>query len=444
MNKPENNKQGFSVSRRNFLKAGAAVAATAGLVAGQTMNPTVAKAAMESQYVTSDVGMNSKLRPKKEYGGAKVKFALDNEEWLGTTKIVGEVKSIKEGEAGFGRAKRGLLGDEAFRGVTNFIPKHPIGGAISGMRPFISSPEAVEGTGPAAEKLPIPDPEQMSMHIKDLAYFLHADEVGIGNMRDSFYYTHKDVKTPEGQIDVPYTERNPYVIVVMIDQGLETMLASTGYDGISGSQSMNAYLNTGVLACIIADYIRRMGYEARAHHSNNYGAVMVPCIMAAGLGELCRTADCAIHPYLGFRHKVAAVTTNLPLAPDKPIDFGLMDFCRVCKKCADECPSGAITHDVDPVEHNGYMRWNSDSDKCTVFRTTNEEGSSCGRCMKVCPWNSKEDSWFHKAGLWIGSSGEGPSKLLKGIDDIFGYGTEELEKYKWWIEWPELYKIPEA
>jgi hypothetical protein len=27
-----------------------------------------------------------------------------------------------------------------------------------------------------------------------------------------------------------------------------------------------------------------------------------------------------------------------------------------------------------------------------------------------------------------------------GIDDMFGYGAEEIGRYKWWLEWPELYK----
>lgn len=119
---------------------------------------------------------------------------------------------------------------------------------------------------------------------------------------------------------------------------------------------------------------------------------------------------------------MAAVTTDLPLAPDKPIDFGLLDFCRVCKKCAENCPSQAITLDADTIEHNGYLRGNSDMKKCTIFRAT-KDGVFCGRCMKVCPWNSKEDSWFHEAGIYIGSHGEASAKFLKSIDDMFGYGT---------------------
>jgi reductive dehalogenase len=205
---------------------------------------------------------------------------------------------------------------------------------------------------------------------------------------------------------------------------------------------MRSYHTTGVVAVILASYIRNLGYNARAHHFSNYGAVMPPCIISAGLGELSRTGDCTVHPRLGFRHKVAAVATDMPLVPDKPIDFGLLDFCSICGKCADNCPSGAITRDRDPVEYNGYLRWNSDFKKCTEFRVTNKDGASCGRCMKVCPWNSKEESWFHSAGTWIGSKGPNSSRLLKQIDDMFGYGDEQIEKYKWWLEWPERYGLP--
>ncbi|WP_368292963.1 reductive dehalogenase [Dehalobacter sp. TBBPA1] len=438
-------KQGLKINRRSFLKAGTAAAAM-GIIGAVKVPNQVANAASDTLYTPAAKGQWSKLRPEVNYGGAAVRFVENNDQWLGTTQIVGAVKNTSEADMGFNLAGRGLLGEKTRVGSLTIVAKHPFSASIAAGLTYVGPDVAVSGK-PAVQKLEIPDPEQMSKHIKDCAYFLRADEVGIGKMPAYAYYSHRalvgrdKMLAPVETWTKPYTESLPYVIVVMIDQNLLTMLGSTGYDGISGSQSFLGYHQTANITVILAQYIRNLGYNARAHHARNYGAVMPPVVIAAGLGELSRTGDCSIHPRLGFRHKVAAVTTDLPLVPDQPIDFGLQDFCRVCGKCAEYCPSGAITVDKDYVEHNGYLRWNSDFKKCTIFRCTNEEGSSCGRCMKVCPWNSKENSWFHEAGIWIGSRGESNARLLKSIDDMFGYGTETIDKYKWWLEWPERYKI---
>lgn len=444
--KEEKQKGAFQINRRGFLKAGAAAAALGAIGALKAPSKIAGAASDGLKYAPTAKGQWSKLRPQADYAGATVRFVENNDQWLGTTKIVSKVKMTSEADSGFMQAARGLLGPKPQKGFFQFIGKHPFGGSISWARGLIAPEEAVDGL-PSPKKIPIPDPEQMSQHIKDAAYFLRADEVGIGKMPPYAYYTEHVADTlglmtkTVQECVTPVTKIYPYVIVVMIDQGFETMLASTGYDGISGAQSMVGYLTSGVIAVVLAKYIRSLGYNARAHHAKNYEAIMSPALIAAGLGELSRTGDSTVHPRLGFRHKVAAVTTDLPLAPDKPIDFGLLDFCSVCKKCADNCPNKAISFDKAPVEYNGYLRWNSDLKKCTEFRTTNEEGSSCGRCMKVCPWNTKEDSWFHEAGSWVGSKGESSAKFLKSIDDMFGYGTETLDKYKWWLEWPELYKV---
>ncbi|OCZ49370.1 reductive dehalogenase [Dehalobacter restrictus] len=441
----------FQVSRRGFLKTGAAAAAMG--VFGAIKAPSkIAEAAVSNyEYITPKKGQWSKLRPEPNYGGASVSYAEHNDQWLGTSKIVGTVKKFKEKDMGFALVAQGLLGPKAQAGFYTIGIRHPLSDALGWAISPIFGENIVDGQ-PKPEKLPIPDPEQMSMHIKDVAYYLRADEVGIGKMPEYGYYSDKMNPPMMGIIggmvprgtplqDVPFTEKMPYVIVVAVEQHLETYLASTGYDGISDSQSFRCYHATANISIIMAKYIRELGYHARAHHFGNYGAVMAPCLIAAGMGELTRTGDCVAHPRMGFRNKVAAITTDLPLVPDKPIDFGMADFCRVCNKCADNCPSQAITHDRDMVDYNGYLRWNSDFKKCAQFRAGNDQGVSCGVCIKVCPWSSKESSWFHEAGIWIGSKGETASSLLKGIDDMFGYGTEIVDKYKWWLEWPELYKF---
>ncbi|WP_368294175.1 reductive dehalogenase [Dehalobacter sp. TBBPA1] len=439
----------FQVSRRGFLKSGAAAAAM-GVLGAIKAPAKIAEAATAPhlEYSSPKKGQWSKLRPEINYGGASVSYAEHNDQWLGTSKIVGTVKNTKECDMGFALAGRGLLGQYTEDCI--FKPgRDPVSGSLGMVTAMIASDDAVSGPPMTKDKLPIPDPEQMSMHIKDLAYWLRADEVGIGKMPEYAYYSSQaDPQLFTGKVrqgdpigDKPYTERSPYVIVVAIEQNLETFLASTGYDGISSGQSQRCYHASANIAVIMATYIRMLGYNARAHHFANYGAVMTPLLIAAGMGELTRTGDCTAHPRMGFRNKVAAITTDLPLVPDKPIDFGMLDFCRVCNKCAENCPGGAITHDRDPVEYNGYLRWNSDFKKCTIFRVTNDEGVYCGRCIKVCPWSSKEDSWFHQAGVWIGSHGESSARVLRSIDDMFGYGTEIVDKYKWWLEWPELYKF---
>lgn len=449
-NKEIGAKQAASVSRRGFLKTGVA-AATLGIAGAIGAPSKITAAAATSLSYQSTNGQWSKLRPNPNYGGATVRYVEHNDQWLGTSKLLGPVVQTREQDTGFALAFKGELSKMALYGFLSQGERYPLVKSLAMAIGVISSEQIVTGK-PNPEKFPIPDPEQMSQHIKDLAYWLRADEVGIGMMPSYAYYSAQLAPPLSARVagfapidapllDVPIKAKFPYVIVMAVEQHLETFLASTGYDGISASQSFRSYHASANAAVIMANYIRALGYNARASHFGNYEAVMGPCMIAAGMGELTRTGDCIAHPRMGFRNKVAAVITDLPLVPDKPIDFGMLDFCRVCKKCAENCPAGAITFDTDPVPWNGYLRWNSDSSKCADFRCSNEEGVNCGRCMKVCPWNSKEDSWFHEAGIWFGSKGETSSKMLKAIDDMFGYGTEEITKYKWWLEWPENYKI---
>jgi epoxyqueuosine reductase QueG len=46
------------------------------------------------------------------------------------------------------------------------------------------------------------------------------------------------------------------------------------------------------------------------------------------------------------------ILTDLPLVPDAPVDIGVEDFCKICRKCANTCPTNSIPFG-DKVVHNG-------------------------------------------------------------------------------------------
>jgi reductive dehalogenase len=196
-----------------------------------------------------------------------------------------------------------------------------------------------------------------------------------------------------------------------------------------------AYSNSGFVSRILADYIQKLGYPARAHHSGSYQLIVPPVLVWAGLGEMSRIGDIVVNPFIGPRFKAAIVTTDLPLVPDKPIDFGLQDFCTKCKKCARECPSGAISFG-NKVSYHGYERWPLDVEKCSSQRIGNQAGSSCGVCMTVCPWN-KPYTLFHRFVEWTMRNISMARRFAIWGDDLMGYGKPK-QGNKWWLDLEEV------
>ncbi|NJN54883.1 MAG: reductive dehalogenase, partial [Anaerolineae bacterium] len=275
---------------------------------------------------------------------------------------------------------------------------------------------------------PLPDDlQERANHLKAMGYFLDADIIGICEVPIYAWYSH------DGQGN-PIQPRHRYAIVLLIDQGYETMAASSGDDWMSSAQSMRAYLKGSVIACTLADYIRQLGHEARAHTNDDSEVLHIPLTLLAGLGELSRIGELVLNPFLGPRFKTSVVTTNLPLAVDKPIDFGLQTFCQSCMKCARECPCGAISFG-EKVMFNGYEMWKPDVEACVRYRVMNPAGSGCGRCMKVCPFN-KPGLMRYRAALWLAMQVPACHRLLLWLDDWLAYGRR-IPAWKWWwdLEW---------
>jgi reductive dehalogenase len=339
-----------------------------------------------------------------------------------TTRITDQVPRVPQRANFFLRARFGDLGPRPQRELPRFVTKYPLSAA---MAEVMHAQLPLHDGEVAPEVAPLPDnPQEIANHIKALCYFLDADMVGICEVPAYAWYSH-DL---QGN---PIRPRHKYAIVILVDQGFETLEGSSGDDWISGAQSYRAYLKGSTIACTVASYIRKLGYEARAHTNTDSEVLHLPLTLLAGLGELSRIGELVLNPFLGPRFKTTVITTNLPLAVDKPIDFGLQDFCEKCKKCARECPCTAISFG-DKVLFNGYAIWKPDVEACTRYRITNPYGSACGRCMKTCPFN-KQNLLLHRLALWLVIHVPILRKLFTWLDDALAYGIRN-PVWKWWLD----------
>ena len=275
---------------------------------------------------------------------------------------------------------------------------------------------------PAPETVKL-DPQTAHDLVKATTYFLGVDAVGISRCPDWTWYSHNAAGEP---IDPPHDT----AISMIIDQGFDTMEGASGDDWISVAQSMRAYLRFSLLGGVIAKQLRNLGYKAKAHSVMDGDVLQPPLLLLSGLGEVSRIGEVILNPYLGPRLKSGVVSTDLPMTHDKPIDFGLQAFCEACKKCARECPSGAITAGPK-LMFNGYEIWKSDSQKCATYRITTPGGAMCGRCMKTCPWNLEgvlADSAFR----WAAMNVPGSAPALARLDDMLNRGALNPVKKWWW------------
>jgi reductive dehalogenase len=267
------------------------------------------------------------------------------------------------------------------------------------------------------------DAQRNADNVKAACYFFGIDAVGISRCPDWAYYSH----------DATGVEINPtqdQAISMIVDQRFDSMDGSSGDDWISVSLSMRAYLRFALLGGVIAEHIRSLGYEAKAHTATDSDVIHPPLLLLSGLGEVSRIGEVILNPYLGPRLKSGIVTTNMPMTHDKPIDFGMQKFCESCNKCARECPSGAITAGPKKM-FNGYEIWKSDSQRCATYRITSPAGAMCGRCMKTCPWNL--EGLFAEAPFrWAAMNIPAAAPALAKLDDMVGNGERNTVKKWWW------------
>ena len=299
-----------------------------------------------------------------------------------TTLLTETIQRIDMRDTAYGLAARGEYGSAVQRGVQKSLPgKYPLSAAQKDVMDHLAlAPAAPVG----AEIAPVAqDPEALTRHVKAVAYFLKADLVGTCQVPASAYYSHDKEGRP---VDVRYES----AIVFIMRKDFQAMRASTGSDWMGDPISFQAYAHLGLVAETLANYVRRLGWDAEPQYGpsfvNRYSVLMPPLLLLSGMGEVSR-AGIILNPFLGLGYKAAAVLTDMPLMPDRPVDFGLQSFCQSCRICAQNCPSKAISMG-DKVMYNGYETWKLDTKRCASLNVTNKKGTMCNRCVKSCPWTS--------------------------------------------------------
>jgi reductive dehalogenase len=284
---------------------------------------------------------------------------------------------------------------------------------------------------PKKEPYAFKSKEQAKKYVKKAATFLGADEVGIAPYDERWTYSKEydllDVfekgKEPD---EASHKEMKfPFEVKSVIALSFEMDYDALKCDGlINGAAVGLEYSHMTEVTHKLAIFLNQLGYKAIP--AGNDVGLSIPIAIQAGLGEYSRMGTLVSEKY-GSRVRLAKVYTDLELEPDKPKSFGVQDFCVKCKKCAEHCPSDAISLEDEPslnptvpsISTNpGVKKWYQDNEKC--FSQWEKIGTGCGVCLSVCPYN-KIENWVHDLSKMVVSAPVGRD-IARQLDDAFGYG----------------------
>lgn len=316
------------------------------------------------------------------------------------------------------RKDPGLISKDAlFYHPFSFASAHANLEVIESLKPIVNG--EVE-----KEKVEV-NTEKITRYIKTWSKKLGAHSVGITELKDYHLYSHKGRGDLYGKT---INNKHKYAIAITIEMDNEMM--QTSPQGPVVMESTQQYLNIGTIALQIAYFIRKLGYSTRAHIDGNYELVCPLVARDAGLGEIGRMG-LLMTPKLGPRVRIAVITTEMPLEISKKRDFSsAIDFCGICKKCADICPSRSISFD-DRKEIAGVLRWQINSESC--FSYWCKIGTDCGRCIAVCPY-SHPNNLMHNFIRWGINNSYIFRRFALVMDDLFYDRKPKSKKIPEWID----------
>jgi reductive dehalogenase len=248
--------------------------------------------------------------------------------------------------------------------------------------------------------------------VKEMVLALGAVAVGCTGVDEEFIYTHK------GRLDEDYGHEiqldHPSVIVLLVEMDFHEMQRAPRAETIR--ESARQYYRGAYISKTVTAVLEACGYMAKSHHDAHYDVILPALAVKAGLGELGRN-NILIADRYGSRVRIAGVTTDLPLEHEQPIDLGADHFCTICKKCAENCPSRALSLS-EKEDVRGVMKWPTHVERCySYWRAV---GTDCGICMAVCPFSHKNNG-FHNLVRWMVRLGRWTHRPALFFDDLI-YG----------------------
>lgn len=280
------------------------------------------------------------------------------------------------------------------------------------------------------EKKPkVTDVGVMTDQVKRVARYLGADLVGIAKLDMRWVYSHHYITETGESKPVELGQGYEYVITMALEMNYN--MIGTAPSALQFAEGILTYSRMAFLVGSVAQFIRQMGYHAIP--ALNDTALNVPISVDAGLGQLGRHGM-LITPQFGPRQRLCKVITDLPLKPDGPIEFGVTQFCTVCRKCARKCPAGAISYGGPTAEplsisnNLGVMKQPLFAEKCWEYQ--NKVGTNCGICIRVCPFN-KPRNWLHGKVRWLVKHTPWIDRTMLWLDNYLGYGKRFSPEVFW-------------
>ena len=249
--------------------------------------------------------------------------------------------------------------------------------------------------------------------IKNWVTHLGAVSVGITELKEYHLYSHHGRKFHGEKI----VNNDKYAIAFTVEMDKDLIDSSPNAPTIL--ESSKKYVDAAVIAVQLAKYIRNLGFNASAHIDESYEVVCPLVARDAGLGEIGRMG-LLMTPELGPRVRIAVVTTEIELITDSINEQpSIINFCTICKKCAESCPSNAISFNKRE-NIDGTIRWQINQEKCFEFWVN--IGTDCGKCVSVCPYSHPNNLMHNIIRSGIRNSSIFSILALK-MDDYF-YGRK--------------------